>query len=104
MCCTCCKQTAHNEHVNRFEVVSECVVLVSDAGAGVSVSSGPQCRGVRVSGALRAEPLGVCRSWLSLAGLRLRIQTVCRPQDRRERDAAALTAREYKPSETHDWV
>ncbi len=28
---------------------------------------------------------------------------MCRPQDRRERDAAALTAREYKPSETHDW-
>ncbi len=36
-----------------------CVVLVSDAGAGVSVSSGTQCRGLRASGALRAEPLGV---------------------------------------------
>lgn len=79
---------------------------VSDAGAGVPVSSGPESRGVREPAALRAGPLG--RSWagfwrrVPLTGVRLRLQTVCGSQDRRERDAAAVTSRELL-QENNTW-
>lgn len=92
----------------------------SDVSSGVLVSSGTESRGLWESSALWPRPLG--RSWqrgaghwgcyhgdwskrrLPLAGVWVWLKTVRGPQNCGERDAAAVTTREWINKSVRKWM